>query len=126
MAKKKKTKRIMIEGRTKPVTSLWLNPKFFSYLNSSDKDLQEIFRFYDFPRKGNFLDTSLIFTPEGRKSTMYLTNKAVKNILLENVIGKNRNTSLNVFYAGSKVIEKEKKTTSSVKHKGYTNITYTH
>ena len=66
----------------------------------------------------NFVDTSLLFKPNGKGSQVYITNDIVKNILKSNVIDDNRNTNLNVFYAGSKVIEKETKTKSKVNLKG--------
>ena len=65
-----------------------------------------------------------MYTAYGKRSNIYLTNSTVKNILEANVIGDHRNTRLNVFYAGSKVICKESKTRSSVEHKSNSDITW--
>mgnify|MGYP001355265869 CR=1 FL=1 len=91
-------------------------------LNKSE-EIENEFKFYDLPERENFVDTSLLFTAYGNRRQVYLTNKTVKNILKANVIGENRNTGLNVFYAGAKVLQKESKTMSCVKHKGNSNIT---
>ena len=80
--------------------------------------MQKVFQFYDLPQKEHFVDTSLMFTPYGKNTKMYLTNKVVKDILKANVIGENRNTSLNVFYAGTKVLKNESKKASCIEQKG--------
>ena len=119
----KRRKKVVIDSRPKPVRTVAQHPAFFSFLESNDSQMQNVFRFYNLPRNENFIDTSLMFTAYGKRSQVYVTNSRVKNILEANVIGEHRNTRLNVFYAGSKVLSKESKTTSSIKHKSNSNIT---
>ena len=110
-------KRVSIEARSKPVSNITQHPNFFSFLDSNDQQMQKVFQFYDLPQKEHFVDTSLMFTPYGKNTKMYLTNKVVKDILKANVIGENRNTSLNVFYAGTKVLKNESKKASCIEQK---------
>ena len=112
-----------VDSRSKPVGAMTHHPNFYSFLESNDEEIENEFKFYDLPERENFVDTSLLFTAYGNRRQVYLTNKTVKNILKANVIGENRNTGLNVFYAGSKVLQKESKTMSCIKHKGNSNIT---
>ena len=120
---KKRRKNVMIDSRPKPVRALTHHPAFYSFLESKEPEMQNVFRFYNLPRNENFIDTSLMFTAYGKRSQVYVTNSRIKNILEANVIGDHRNTRLNVFYAGSKVLTKESKTTSSIKHKSNSDIT---
>ena len=84
--------------------------------------LQSIFKFYNLPQDEQFVDTSLFYTPDGKENKFYITNNIVKRILHENVINGSEDKDLNVFYAGSKVIEKESKTKSTINLKGKTFI----
>ena len=113
-------KKTEVKNRPKRIYSMKQNPNFFTYIRSNDANLQSIFKFYDFPQDEQFVDTSLFYTPDGKESQFYITNHIVKRILQENVINETENMDLNVFYAGSKVIEKESKTKSKINRKGKT------
>ena len=110
-------KKSEVKSRSKPIFSMQHTPEFFTFLKSNDTDIQKVFRFYNLPRDEHFVDTSLFFSPRGKKATIYSTNEIVKNILENNVIDADKN-NLNVFYAGAKVIEKETKTKSMINLKG--------
>ena len=118
--KYKRRKQTEVKSRPKRIFSMKQDPNFFTYIRSNDANLQSIFKFYNFPQDEQFVDTSLFYTPDGKQNQFYMTNDIVKRILQENVINRTENKDLNVFYAGSKVIEKESKTKSTIDLKGKT------